>query len=1291
MELRIVRRLLPVLLLCTALLRAQTTVAVPAASGSGIKSVLPASTSGHIFGVNLDDTAYYGNAQLTSNLVSTWNLSFEEQMFNQLSTCASGTTSTWVDTAVGSPQPTNFWQGATYQVVSGADLGNSGTITSSVASSGSKGQTLNGTYSAGCSYGDQMLLRCRTSGGTCAGGYTAANAGLDIQTTGNGAVSFETTDLSPSSSSPQGLEMVAPNTSKASITVAFDASLASNVYINLNGNYTLTFRAKGTSGAPVISYIAARVVNNPIFISGAVTPTVSSTPGAGWTNYSETFTASETGFQSGSATGQLVLSVTGGTVLLQDVALTETPTGNNSTVFRNAVFQRIQALNPGILRFMTGNQWGCTFDNMIANYSGRRLCGSSPWVQSGGTIAYGLNDFLNLAKAVGADPWWTFSVYTTPSDMANIAAYMSGACGNGNPYTAIRCNSGQTTPWTSVFNHIYLEMGNEIWAQVNAGSGSAYGTILGANVAAFKASPFYTSNMKIVASGFILQPKGPYGWNAGVLAAAQAITNGLPDYIDGAPYQYGYMTDTSSNQNIFGPMFAEPINFTSSTATGINAGLTYQLQNYANTNFGVQGAIYETNMGTQCGLAGVTQSTINNVVAGIGSGLDATLNMLLSVRDAGVKVINLFALPEIENSFSTATSTTSGACNTASALYSPLWGMNRIMPGPTNSGVVDRPVGIALQLVNSAMKPNLLNVVQSGTPTYNQAAEQPIPQGGASITAVCNGTTTAFSISPTFANLFSNGTQTASGTGIPANTAVVSYNPNTNTAVLSNACSAGGPVSISVIQNSIAANAAVPLVQTFGFSDGAGSYSLIAYNLSLTNSEAITFFGAAAPAGTVTKTVFTSTNITDNNEAVAIGGTPVVSTPSSTTLANPAGDTLPPFSITTYAWTIPPASNPTVPTGTVTSSLNPSMIAQPVTFTATLTGSSAAPPGQVVFMDGATPLGTVVLTPTSSTAVSSTATLTISTLPAGTDPITVSYAATQNFSATVSPVLNQVVLPILSSTATLTASPNPALAGQTVTLTAGIAGSSTTPAGLVSFYDGGMPLGSGAQDATGHATYTTAALTVGTHSLTAIYAGNTAYSASTSPAVFEVIQPIPQDFTIVLANPSVTIQSQHHLTGSVMLTSLNGFTDTLVLNCANLPAYVTCRLTPSTAALPANSSIAASLYIDTDAALGYAWNGSVPPLPVDSPFNLALLLSPVGLFAGVATVALRRLNIRLRLLVLLLASVPTVFAFSGCGSSITPLAIPPSTTAGSYTLPITATGTATGIAHTVQLTLIVTP
>lgn len=93
-------------------------------------------------------------------------------------------------------------------------------------------------------------------------------------------------------------------------------------------------------------------------------------------------------------------------------------------------------------------------------------------------------------------------------------------------------------------------------------------------------------------------------------------------------------------------------------------------------------------------------------------------------------------------------------------------------------------------------------------------------------------------------------------------------------------------------------------------------------------------------------------------------------------------------------------------TTTVTSSLNPAPFAAAVMFTATVGDSAtpAGPPptGTVSFFDGTTLLGTATL-------ASGVGTYTISTLSAGAHNITATYAATTDFSASMSSVLIQVI------------------------------------------------------------------------------------------------------------------------------------------------------------------------------------------------------------------------------------------------------------------------------------------
>ncbi len=84
----------------------------------------------------------------------------------------------------------------------------------------------------------------------------------------------------------------------------------------------------------------------------------------------------------------------------------------------------------------------------------------------------------------------------------------------------------------------------------------------------------------------------------------------------------------------------------------------------------------------------------------------------------------------------------------------------------------------------------------------------------------------------------------------------------------------------------------------------------------------------------------------------------------------------------------------------------------------------------------------------------------------------------------------------------LSAAPNPSIAGQNVTFTATVTPSDAT--GTVTFLDGTTTLGTGTLNGA-VATYSTAALSPGTHSITAVYGGDRNYPGSTSAAVSQTV------------------------------------------------------------------------------------------------------------------------------------------------------------------------------------------
>jgi hypothetical protein len=187
------------------------------------------------------------------------------------------------------------------------------------------------------------------------------------------------------------------------------------------------------------------------------------------------------------------------------------------------------------------------------------------------------------------------------------------------------------------------------------------------------------------------------------------------------------------------------------------------------------------------------------------------------------------------------------------------------------------------------------------------------------------------------------------------------------------------------------------------------------------------------------------------------------------------------------------AANSTITT--VTSSQNPSVFGQSVTFTATVLGTGGTPTGTVTFNDGATTLGTGMLS-------GGHASFTTSALAVGSNhAIAANYSGDTNFNASSGVLNSNQVVNKASTTTTVTSSANPSGVGQPVTFTATVSVNSPgsgSPTGTVTFLDGGTSIGTGTVSG-GIASFTTSALTIGPHTITASYPGDSNFSASAGP------------------------------------------------------------------------------------------------------------------------------------------------------------------------------------------------
>ena len=214
--------------------------------------------------------------------------------------------------------------------------------------------------------------------------------------------------------------------------------------------------------------------------------------------------------------------------------------------------------------------------------------------------------------------------------------------------------------------------------------------------------------------------------------------------------------------------------------------------------------------------------------------------------------------------------------------------------------------------------------------------------------------------------------------------------------------------------------------------------------------------------------------------------------------------------------------NPGATTTVVTSSVDPSVSGESVSYTATVSAiapASGTPAGTAEFLDGATAITGCSAQPM----VEGTASCAVVYADSGSHAITVISTGDPNFTGSTSSVLTQTVTPAATSTS-LASSVNPSVTGQTVTITATVgvtAPGSGTPTGTVAFDDGGTTIpGCTAEPVigTGIATCATTFVATGAEAITSVYSGDANFMGSTS---LVLTQTINQGATAILVVSSV--------------------------------------------------------------------------------------------------------------------------------------------------------------------------
>lgn len=298
---------------------------------------------------------------------------------------------------------------------------------------------------------------------------------------------------------------------------------------------------------------------------------------------------------------------------------------------------------------------------------------------------------------------------------------------------------------------------------------------------------------------------------------------------------------------------------------------------------------------------------------------------------------------------------------------------------------------------------------------------------------------------------------------------------------------------------------------------------------------------------------------------------------------------------------------------------NPSILGASVTFqaTVTVTGGTAIT-NPVSFYDGTTLLGTA------SANGSGVATFSTTTLALGSNSITASYTDTNNITGTSKPLVQMVEQ---QTSTTVTSNNNPSTYGSSVTFTATVLANGTVaPTGKVTFYDGATSLGTGTLTGvsgnSGTATFTTTTLAVGTHNITATYAGDTNdFSSTSTPVLAQVV-------TLANTATTLTVSANPAIAGSnVTFTATVGITGTTTVPTGKVNFYNGTTLLGSGTlnargvATYSTSSLAVGTYSITAAYQGDANNNASTSAPlsfsvIEATTQISLTASSTAITVG---------------------------------------------------------------------------
>ena len=216
-------------------------------------------------------------------------------------------------------------------------------------------------------------------------------------------------------------------------------------------------------------------------------------------------------------------------------------------------------------------------------------------------------------------------------------------------------------------------------------------------------------------------------------------------------------------------------------------------------------------------------------------------------------------------------------------------------------------------------------------------------------------------------------------------------------------------------------------------------------------------------------------------------------------------------------------------TTSLVSALSPSTAGAPTSFTATVSVVTAnsgvgAIGGTVALKQGLNTLGVGNINTATANGSTATANISVTNLPVGADSLIAVYSGNSSYAGSSSaPLIQNVQLAV--SKVTLASEASPSTAGVPLGLTATLTSNGAAPTGNVTFMDGATTLGIASINAQGVALLSAPGKfwTVGSHTLTAVYAGDSNNAPSNSLPLLQQVN---------IASTSISIASSLNPAGS---------------------------------------------------------------------------------------------------------------------------------------------------------------